>query len=263
MSACPACGKEVRPLWPSCRACGELLMAVPAPLAPVGASVGAPGAPGAPPTPSAEEQFFAPAVLQAPVNVLPSNAPTSYTHSPRIAGSGAGMGKWIALIGMVVFVVSAIGAAMFVLKPNATAGHQTPEVLAPRAPTAGLPTNLDSVVRIQAESTRHTALQTVEQVGRADLGQLANMQPNYKWIAGNASSSDSHVVSVAQDPGSVTIAVAASNHDVCAFGQWASDGTVRYVTMAHETSCAAVNAPSIGWSSEAGGAASDLPDDIG
>jgi hypothetical protein len=35
------------------------------------------------------------------------------------------------------------------------------------------------------------------------------------------------------------------------------------VTMAHEPSCAAIDAPGGGWSTEAGGAASDLPDDNG
>jgi len=257
MNTCPECGKEVRPLWPSCRACGHLLMAAPAPLTPVGASVGAPSAP----APSPEEQFFAPAVMQPVVNVAPPTAPAPYTHSPRIAGSGALAGKWVALIGMVMFVAAAIGAAMFVFKPAAGSKHQTPVVLAPRAPTAGLPTNLDVIVRVEAESTRHTALQTVEQVGSADIGQLTKMQPSYKWIPGNQSSTDPHTVSVAQNPGSVTVAVAASNHDVCAFGQWSTAGTVQYVTMGHEDACAAANAPSVGWSSEAGGAASDLPDD--
>jgi hypothetical protein len=267
LSTCPACGKDVRPVWPSCRACGALLMPAPAPLAQVGAAVGAPDT-GAP---SAEEQFFAPAVMQPVVNIAPASASASYAPSSRRVGSGAsasasasaGTGKWIMLIGMVVFVIAAIGCAAFVIKPNAVAEHQTPEVLAPRAPTAGLPTSLATIVRVRAESTRRTALQTVEQVGSADIGQLTNLQPSYTWVAGTSPSTDSAVISVAQNPGSVTIAVAASNHDVCAFGQWSSDGTVRYVTMAHETECAAVNAPSIGWSSEAGGAASDLPDNIG
>jgi hypothetical protein len=253
---CPACGKEVRPLWPSCRACGHLLIAAPAPLAPVGAAVGAPSGP----EPSPEEKYFAPAVMHPVVNVAPPSAPEPYTHNTRIAGSGAGIGKWFALIGMVMFVAAAIGAAMFVIKPSASSKNQTPEVLPPRAPTAGLPTSLDVIVRVEAESTRHTALQAVEQVGRADIAQLARTQPGYKWIAGTQSSADPHTVSVAQYPGSIMVAVAASNHDVCAFGQWTAAGTAQYVTMAHESSCAAVNAPSGGWTGEAGGAASDLPD---
>jgi hypothetical protein len=233
-------------------------MAAPAPLAPVGAAVG--GSSGAP-EPSPEEQFFAPAVLQPVVNIAPPSAPSPYTHNPRIAGTGAGLGKWFALIGMVMFVAAAIGAAMFVIKPTASAKQQTPEVLPPRAPTAGLPTSLNVIVRVEAESTRHTALQAVEQVGGADLTRLSSMQPDYKWIAGDQSSPDPHTVSVAQNQGAVMVAVAASNHDVCAFGEWWPNGAAQYVTMAHQSSCAAVNAPSDGWSGEAGGAASDLPDD--
>ena len=63
--------------------------------------------------------------------------------------------------------------------------------------------------------------------------------------------------------GTVTIAVSASNHDICAFGQWTTSGVAQYVTMAHLPSCTAVNAPQTGWSGEAGGAASDLPDPNG
>jgi len=32
--------------------------------------------------------------------------------------------------------------------------------------------------------------------------------------------------------------------------------------MGHQSTCAAVNAPTIGWSGQAGGAGSDLPDDL-
>jgi hypothetical protein len=250
MSACPACGQDVRPIWPTCRSCGALLMAPPAPFAPVGATV-------TPAMPSAAEQFFAPAVLQ-PIAQLPP-APPAYTSATPTAGAA----KWLALIGIVAFVVAAFATAWFTLRPGAGTQRQTPVVLAPRAPTAGLPTSLQAVVRIGAESTRRNALQAVEQVGSGDVASLANMQPSYKWFAGNQPSTDSHAVSVAQNTGVVTIAVAASNHEICAFGQWWPGAPPRYVTMAHEPSCAAMNAPTSGWSSEPGGAASDLPDDNG
>ena len=239
MTACPACGQNVQPIWPTCRSCGALLMARPAPFAPAGATVTAAA-------PSAAEQFFAPAVLQ----------PTA-----RSGARAKGAGRWFALIGIVV--AAAVATVWFASGPGTGARRGAPIALAPRVPSAGLPTSLESVVRIGAESTRRNALQTVEQVGNGDVASLANMQPNYKWLAGNERSTDSHVVSVAQNGGVVTIAVAASNHDVCAFGQWWPGATPQYVTMAHEPSCAAADAPRSGWSSEAGGAASDLPDDNG
>src|SRR5665213_656493 len=127
MKACPTCGIEVRPLWPTCRSCGTLLMAAPAPLVEIGAQ--------SDPGPSVDEQFFVPAVYQAPVTVDPP-IPV-YTHSPRIAGSGSGAGKWIALVGMVVFVLGAVATAWFTIRPSAAAKHETPVALAPRTPTAG------------------------------------------------------------------------------------------------------------------------------
>ncbi len=257
MSACPACGRDVRPLWPTCRSCGALLMAPPAPVVPVGAAV--PDA-----APAAEEQFFAPAVYRAPVTV---DAPPSYAYAGTARrggpGTNASAGKWIVLIAMVVFVVAAVATAYFTIRPGASADPQTPVVLPARPPVSGLTPNLADIVRVEAESTRHTALQAVEQVGSADLGALATAQSNYTWVAGNQPSPDSHTVSVTQNPGDVTIAVAASNHDVCAFGRWAQNSPPVYVTMAHQHSCAAVNAPSAGWSTQPGGASSDLPDDVG
>ena len=258
-TTCPSCGGAVRPLWPSCRSCGTLLMAAPAPVVPVGAPVASAG-------PSTEEQFFAPAVMQAAVQ-FPPRLEHEYGR-PAGSGSsmygGGGAGRWVLLGGMVVFFIAAVATMYFTFHPGAGAHTQEPVVLAPRAPTEGLPTSLDAIVRIQAESTRHTALQAVEVVGSADPGALSNSQPNYQWVAGTQPSTDAHVVSVAGSAnGTVTIAVSASNHDICAFGQWTANGVAQYVTMAHLPSCAAVNAPQTNWSSEAGGAASDLPDPNG
>jgi hypothetical protein len=232
-------------------------MAAPAPVTPVGAMVAAAAAAG----PSVEEQFFAPAVLQ-PIVQLPPAVSSAHSGAGPGGGAGAGAGKWFALIAMFGFFVAAVATAWFTFG-GASTPHQVPQVLAPRAPTAGLPTSLPAIVRIQAESTRHTALQAVEQVGRGDPAALAAMQPNYTWLAGNAPSSDAHDVSVGQNEGVITIAVAASNHDVCAFGQWWAGGTALYVTMEHQQTCDAADAPSAGWSTQAGGAASDLPDDNG
>jgi hypothetical protein len=254
MNACPQCGQNVRPLWPTCRSCGALLMAPPAP---VGVGAGGP-----PPGPTPEEQFFAPAVLQPVVQLPPT--PTTRASSGAASGrSGNDAGKWIVLAGMLVFFVAAIATAWFTIKPGAGSQAQKPEVLTPVVPTAGLPTGLGAVVRMEAESTRHTALQTVEQLGSGDLAQLASLNPAYQWVAGDQPSPDVHTVSVQQNGSTVTIAVTASNHDVCAFGQWTPGSTPQYVTMGHESICTATAAPSAGWSTQAGGAASDLPDNLG
>ncbi|HEV7526515.1 MAG TPA: hypothetical protein VGP92_16220 [Acidimicrobiia bacterium] len=222
-------------------------MTAPAPAVPVGAARSAT-------VPSAEEQFFAPAVLQAA-------AARPRARSGSASGTSSEAGKWIVLAAMVGFFVVAIAVAAITIRSTANTKQATPVVLAPRAPVAGLTTDLSVIVRIQAESTRHTALQAVAQVGAADLGALASVQPGYQWVAGNQPSTDARVISVAENAGTVTIAVAASNHDICAFGQFTpATVTVQYVTMAHVASCAAANAPSAGWSSEAGGSASDLPD---
>jgi hypothetical protein len=232
-------------------------MAAPAPVSPIGAAVAAPG-------PSTEEQFFAPVVMQPGAQMTaPSLELPVYTHSPRIAGSGGEMAKWFMLIGVVAFLFAAFAAMWYGLKPGASAASNKPVALAPKAPTAGLPTSLTDIVRIQAESSRRTAMQTIEAVGNADMAELANAQPSYEWIAGNQPSTDPHIVSVAKTAAGADLAVSGSNKDICAFARWAPDATPTYVTMANETTCSAANAPADGWSKEPGGAASDLPDDNG
>ncbi len=249
----------MRSLRPTCRACGTLLIAPPAPAV-VATGAGSTAAAGAP---TAEEQFFAPAVLQPIVRLPPSSTASGARSAPGSGISvGGDAGKWIVLGAMLLFFVAAVATAYFTLKPAAK-GAQTPEVLAPRTPTEGLPSGLGTVVRMQAESARRTALQTAEALGSGDLARLAAAQPGFQWVAGDRPSTDAHTVSVAPGAGVVTMAVAASNHDVCAFGQWTIGGTARYVTMGHQPVCAAINAPAEGWSSEPGGAASDLPDDPG
>jgi hypothetical protein len=223
-------------------------MAPPAPVVPLGTTP-KPAAAGAPAT---NEQFFAPTVLQ-PVTQLPPDAPPRASMSTR--------GKVTGTILVVAFVVAAGATAWFTVRPGASPKTETPTVLAPRAPTAGLPTSLSVIVRVEAESARHTALQTIEASPNADLSTLANVQPDYQWVAGDQPSSGPKVVSVARSAGTVTIAVDASSHDVCAFGQWSPNTTPLYVTMAHVPTCAAVDAPGAGWSTQPGGAGSDLPDD--
>jgi hypothetical protein len=251
-------------------------MARPEPLSPVGAPVDAAGAalaagagsalPGSSPAPPAAnppseaEQFFAPAVLQAGTYVPPPDSRASWTETSSAAGrAGSDNRKWI-VAGIALFVVAAVATAYLTFGPGAHK-HLAPVALAPKAPTAGLPTTLGDIVRIEAESSRRNALQAVEQVGSGNVGQLASAQPNYTYIGGNQASTDPHTVSVAQNGSTVTIAVSGSNKDICAYGQWAPNTTPIYVTMAHEPSCSAVTAPTSNWSTEPGGAASDLPDD--
>jgi hypothetical protein len=253
MKVCPACERDVRPLWPTCRSCGELLMAPPEPITAV-----VPAATTGRAAVSADEQFFAPAALR-PIVQLP---PAAGVRPKPGASSGSGAGKWLAPVAVTVFAIAAVATALLTFGGAGTKPG-LPVALAPRPPTAGLPTSLSAIVRIQAESTRHIALQAVEQGGNGDVAALAAMRPDYTWVAGDTPSTDAHQVSVAQNAGVVTIAVAASNHDVCAFGQWLRGGTAQYVTMEHQPTCAAVGAPTRGWSPEAGGAASDLPDDNG
>jgi hypothetical protein len=231
-----------------------LLIAPPAPVVPIGTEPVNSG-------PSAAEQFFAPATMQTTFQLPPAEQP--YSYKPGGAGPSSDMGKWFVLAGMVLFVIAAVATAVFAIKPGASAKHQTPTALAPRAPTAGLPTSLSVIVRVEAESTRHTALQTIEAAGNADLTTLASAQPDYLWVAGDTASSGPKIVSVRDSGGVVTIAVAGSNHDVCAFGQWSVGVTPLYVTMEHQDTCAANQAPVTGWSTQAGGAGSDLPDDSG
>ncbi|MDQ1382517.1 MAG: hypothetical protein QOJ71_3236, partial [Actinomycetota bacterium] len=107
MNTCPGCSMEVRPLWPTCRACGTLLMAPPAPMtSDVAAAAGATSIAtnGAS---SVHEQFFAPAVLQ-PVPQLPpsSTAPTRRSGAGR-SNVGGDAGKWIVLAAMFFFFVAA------------------------------------------------------------------------------------------------------------------------------------------------------------
>jgi hypothetical protein len=91
---------------------------------------------------------------------------------------------------------------------------------------------------------------------------LAAEHPNLRWVAANADSPESGVVSLASESGVVTIAVGAPNAaKICAFGRWAPPSAPEYVTMSHVAHCRAEAAPAVGWSPEPGGAAFDLPDE--
>jgi hypothetical protein len=150
-------------------------------------------------------------------------------------------------------------------------GHHTssaPTILAPREPYVGIPTSLADVVRIEAESSRHTALSVIISAANPtgaplSTAQLAGLQPGYQWVPGNQPSTTNTMISVTSVQGSDVIAVSATNKDICAFGRWSLTGGSTYVTMAHLPTCAANQAPTTGWSPLAGGSAQDLPDDLG
>jgi hypothetical protein len=161
-----------------------------------------------------------------------------------------------------IVAVCVIGGALE-LMPHGGHAKKPPTVLAGRAPAAGIPTSLSDVVRIAAESARHTALTTVIATAGATgqaltLSQLAAAQPNYEWVMGGQPSTTNTVVSITSGTGIDVIAVSGTDRDICAFGRWSPSIGSDYVTMEHVTSCAATNAPIAGWSSLPGGSAQDL-----
>jgi hypothetical protein len=119
-------------------------------------------------------------------------------------------------------------------------------------------------MRIRAESSRHLALQTVaalaaEDPAQVDATRLGPMAPSLQWVGGDADSTDATVVSVANQSGTIVVAVAAPK-GICAFGRLTA-GSPAYVTMQGVAHCRATAAPRESWSAQSGGAATDLPDD--
>jgi hypothetical protein len=169
-----------------------------------------------------------------------------------------------------IVIIAVLAAAIVfggyqLVRPHAHA-KPAPEVLPPRAASAGIPSSLHDAVRIQAESTRKFAIQAVEQLASEEGRELtttalAQMQPGYQWIAGVQPSTTSTMISFDDTQGVVTVAVSTSSREVCAFGRYTIGGGPSYVTMANLPQCRAIDAPAEGWSAEAGGAASDLPDE--
>ncbi len=168
----------------------------------------------------------------------------------------------------VVVLVCVLGAA-FSLIPHRDHGQTAqPVILAPQPPLVGIPTSLSAIVRIEAESSRHTALGNViseaSPSGAAVTDtQLAAVQPDYQWVPANQPSTTNLIISVASVPGADQIAVSGTNREICAFGRWSPSAGATYVTMDHVSMCDADAAPTTGWSPLAGGSAQDLPDEDG
>jgi hypothetical protein len=163
-----------------------------------------------------------------------------------------------------VLAILVVAAGVYSMVPHGSHKKQLPTILAPRPPAAGLPTNLSDVVRIAAESARHTALTTVIDAAgttgtQLTIGQLQIAQPSYQWVEGGEPSTTNTVVSITTGTGIDVIAVSGTDRDICAFGRWSPTIGSEYVTMAHVDNCSATNAPTNGWTSQAGGSAQDLP----
>jgi hypothetical protein len=242
---CPGCGEAVPSVWPKCRKCGALLIAPPVPPAP-------PKPPeGAAPRAVVDDRFFAAATLD----------PVAYSKAPAPKKRGL----LPIVLGVVALLVVGAGAYTLLGSSGGAGNDGAPIILPPHGPTNGLPGGLGDVVRIQAESSRQRAFSALAQVSQQgdpnniDMHMLQQMQPDLKWLPADTSSTGPHEVSMMQEGATVTIAIAASNKTVCAFGRWAPGQTSQYVTMANMHSCRATDAPTQGWSTLAGGSSADLP----
>ena len=197
-----------------------------------------------------------------PDTMLPDIEPTITVAPPTSSRMSA---KTVAIL-----VVAILGVGLAV-NHFAHGGHHStsvPVVLAAQAPFAGLPTSLSAMVRMEAESSRHTALSVVISAASGTsaaptLAQLASLQPGYQWVAGTVPSTTNSMISITTAAGGAVLAVAGTNHSICAYGRWSPGAGSTYVTMANVTSCTAASAPPVGWSTLPGGTAQDLPSENG
>ena len=164
----------------------------------------------------------------------------------------------------VVILVLAIGAGFSFIPHGKNHTTAAPVILSPEAPFAGIPTSLSGVVRIEAESSRHTALTVV--ISAADpsgialsLNELSTQQPSYQWIGPSQPSTTNTMISISSQQGLDVVAVSGTNRTICAYGRWSPAAGSTYVTMDNVKTCDAATAPTTGWSTLAGGSAQDLP----
>jgi hypothetical protein len=196
--------------------------------------------------------------------MLPRVAP-AITVSP--AGRRSRLNGRSVVVAAVV-LVCALGAAFSLIQHADHRQTAQPVILAPQPPFVGIPTSLSAIVRIEAESSRHTALgNVISDAGPSGAAvtdtQLAAVQPDYQWVPANQPSTTNLIISVASVPGADQIAVSGTNREICAFGRWSPSAGATYVTMDHVSMCDADAAPTTGWSPLAGGSAQDLPDEDG
>jgi hypothetical protein len=291
MNRCSGCGYIVPGAWTECRRCGTPVSATPV-RAPAGQVATRNGLALAPPPPLAPLPPLAPppptGAYLAPARPAPARPDPSFgapddallpgVHHPRpavpdtmlpridptIISTPTAHSRWNRNHVVAAIAAFCVVVGGYALMPHGGHAKKPPTVLAGRPPAAGIPTSLSDVVRIAAESARHTALTTViataGTTGQAlTLSQLAAAQPNYEWVIGSEPSTTNTVVSITSGTGIDVIAVSGTDRDICAFGRWSPSIGSDYVTMAHVTHCAATNAPIAGWSSLPGGSAQDLP----
>lgn len=274
MKRCPKCGYIVPAAWTECRQCATPLAfggGAPA-SAPVRVPITVPPAPlddallpgGAHVNGHAVHQPR-PERPSGPDNWLPRIDPallaaeTAAAAKPRVSKQTIAVGA---------FVLVCIAAVGYALTHQGHHESSAPTILAPKEPFVGIPTSLADVVRIEAESSRHTALSVIISAASTDsaplsTAQLAGLQPGYHWLPGNQASTTNTEISVSSGAGVDVIAVSGTDKDICAYGRWQTASGPTYVTMAHVKSCTATSAPTDGWSTIAGGTAQDLPNDLG
>jgi len=280
MKRCPKCGYIVPGAWTECRRCNAPLAFGQAPASP------SPSPPPPPPAPARVPVTVPPARLDdallpagarlngQPVAPLPDRPAGPDTWLPRIdptivtppPAPRSLVNKRTVAIG--AFALLFVVAVVFTMMPHGHHASSAPAILAPREPYAGIPTSLSDVVRIEAESSRHTALSVIisaaSPTGTAlTNAQLESLQPGYQWIPGGEASTTNTMISVASVQGLDVIAVSGTSKEICAFGRWTPSAGATYVTMANLPTCAATQAPATGWSPIAGGAAQDLPNEDG
>ena len=242
---------------------GALALAPPPPLAPFAGARSQPTTPASPaPGFGAPDDALLPGAPPrdvGPDTMLPLVEPI-ITVAPTRRARVDGRKLLVALVA----TACVLGAAFSLMSSG---GHHTPPgpvLLAPQAPFAGIPTSLSGVVRIEAESSRHTALSVVISAASPNgvpltLTQLTSLQPGYQWMLGSVPSTTNTMISITSAPGSDVIAVSGTNRTICAYGRWSPAAGSTYVTMDKVQTCSAATAPANGWSTLPGGSAQDLP----
>ena len=287
MNRCPGCGYIVPGAWTECHRCGAPLdgsaPAVPAPAvavpaAPVAGSLNGHAIPPPPPplapfrgTPApapADTGFGAPddAFIAGarPRGITPDTMLPAVDPLAADAAASA-QSRWNAKTNLIaVLAAVCVIAGVYSVIPSGKHAKPAPVVLAARPPFAGIPTSLSDVVRIAAESARHTALAAViDAAGPSGAAltpaQLSSAQPDYQWVDGNQPSTTNTVVSITSGTGIDVLAVSGTDHDICAYGRWSPTLGSEYVTMEHVSTCSAATAPTSGWSQLPGGSNQDLP----
>ena len=199
------------PLRPTCRASGTLLIARPEPSV-----VGRPPAASRAP---AEEQFFAPAVLQPIVRLPPSSSergPARVRRAVRyrVGGdgeSGSCSAGWCSCSSAAIATGGFTWAGAKRRPRRPSCSPRAPRRRTPVGPRHGRAHGGGIGAPHRAADGQETGNGDPAQLRGAARLQVGHGRPSVDRLA--------HRLGRA-GPGVVTVAVAASNHDVCAFGRW-------------------------------------------